>query len=432
MLTQPHIPDRTKAPSNGKHLGLHIPQPERLAMDNGLEAFAIHAGEEEVTRLDIIFSAGSAFQQKKLTAAATGKLIKEGTTHHSSPEIAGKLDYVGAYCDVQTTKDSATLTLYSLTRHLENLLPLITEMITQAIFPEHELLSYLNRKRQEFLVNTEKVRYRAMLEFNRLLFGENAAYGQMVDLPDFDLLKREDLDAFYHKNYTADNAYIIISGKADQKVRTLVNRYLGNGFLPAKGIKHDVVYVGNNGTRERFIEKKGTLQSAIRIGRPIINKLHPDYHKLVLVNTILGGYFGSRLMSNLREDKGYTYGVSSAHVNYKHGAALSIATEVNAKHTQSAIDQILLEMERLCKERVGEGEKEMVKNYIYGTFLRNFDGPFALADRFRSARDFGLGFDYYLDSLSQLMSVTANDVIETANKYLQPEDMIRLVVGSFE
>ena len=426
------IPDRTKAPKNGKTIDLHIQEVVEMAFDNGLKVYSIDAGDEEVTRLDIIFMAGSAFQGKRLIASTTAKLLKEGTKTYTSVSVAEKLDYFGAYFDIHVTKDSATLTLYSLTKHLHELLPIISEILSEATFPEHELQTYLELKRQEFIINSEKVRYKAMLEFNKLVYGEGSAYGQSIELDDFNLLHREDLQKFYEQNYTVDNAYIIISGKANEEVSSMIKNYVGNGFLNSKGKKPEVNYLGENGSREKFVEKSGALQSAIRIGRPIMNKMHPDYNRFILLNTILGGYFGSRLMSNLREDKGFTYGISSFNSNYINGAAFSIATEVNAKHTQSAVDEIFKEMKLLREQKVSNEELELVKNYIYGTFLRNFDGPFALADRFRSAKDFGLGFDYYRNSLEQLMMVNAEEISETANKYLDPSDMIQLVVGSFE
>ncbi len=137
-------------------------------------------------------------------------------------------------------------------------------------------------------------------------------------------------------------------------------------------------------------------------------------------------------MSNLREDKGYTYGVSSYVANFIHDASFNIATEVNAKHTQAAMDEICKEMQILRTQKVSEDELQLVKNYIYGTFLRNFDGPFALAERFRSVRDFGLGFDFYRDSLDEILAVNTDELIDTANKYLDPNEMIKLVVGSME
>jgi predicted Zn-dependent peptidase len=305
-------------------------------------------------------------------------------------------------------------------------------MLIDASFHQHELDIHLNMQRQEYLVNREKVRYNAMLEFNQMVFGAGSAYGQIVDIADFDLVNRNDLVDFFKKHYNVNNSYLIVSGKANKKVPALLNKYFGNGLNKLKNDFIPIHFTETNEQKNRFIEKSGAMQSAIRIGRSMINKFHPDYNRFILLNTILGGYFGSRLMSNLREDKGFTYGISSFNVNYINGAAFSIATEVNASHTQSAIDEIFSEMNLLRKEKVSKEELQLVKNYIYGTFLRNFDGPFSLAERFCSVKDFGLGFDYYINSLSEILSTNSDELLEIANKYLNPGDMIRLVVGKMD
>lgn len=427
------IPDRQSIPLHGKPITLVMNEPEVVKFDNGIKAYIIDAGDEEVIRIDITIKAGSAYQDKRLVASSVGKMLNEGTEHFSSSEIAEKFDSFGAHLDSQITKDAAVLSLFSLTKHLHELLPVIGDMISTAVFHEEELNTYIDRQRQEFLVNNEKVRYRAMLEFNKMVFGENSAYGQVVQLEDFDKLHRNDLLDFYKKRYVSQNVYVIISGKIGEEVVSLANKYLGNGWHSTKIANHDEIhFLSETVEKERFVKKEGAMQSAIRVGRSIISKKHPDYNRFVLLNTILGGYFGSRLMSNLREDKGYTYGVSSFVTNYINGGAFSIATEVNAKFTQSALDEIYLEIEKLRTEKVGHNELELVKNYIYGTFLRNFDGPFSLAERYRSARDFGMGFDFYRKSLDEILTTTADELIETANKYLNPEEMIRLIVGSME
>jgi predicted Zn-dependent peptidase len=423
------MPDRTKIPPHSNNDLLKITEPEEVAFDNGLHAYLIDAGDEDVTRIDVIIQAGTAFQKKKLVAGTVGKLLKEGTRNFDSSAIANTFDSLGAYFDTTVTKDSITLSLFTLTKHLAALLPLISEMITEATFPEHEMHIHLDRQRQEYLINSEKVRYLAMLEFNKLVFGEESAYGQTVRLSDFDSIHHEHLVDFYKEKYSVDNAYVIISGRANGEVSSLVNKYLGNGWNHSNNRDESVVYKSDYLKGNRYIEKKDAMQSAIRIGKPMINKQHPDYNKFILLNTVLGGYFGSRLMSNLREEKGYTYGVSSFTSNYIHGSSFSIVTEVNANHTNAAIDQILFEMDKLTEEKVGKDELELVKNYINGTFLRNFDGPFALAERFRSVKDFGLGFDYYLNSLEDIMNITSDELLETANKYFDTDQMIKLVVG---
>jgi len=424
------MPDRNKIPNLGKPTKLELKQPECLTLGNGVEAFIIDAGDEAVTRVDLVIQAGSVQQKKKLVANTVGQLLREGTKRFNSKQLAEKLDYYGAYFDVNTSKESSTLTLFSLTKHLPELLPLMSEMLNEAIFPEEELKIHLERGKQEFLVDIEKVGYKASLEFNQLIFGKNTAYGQLLELDDFDSLERADLLDYYKRYFVPEKSYLILSGKVDESVRNLANKYFGNGWRKGSRFPNtELNYSTINAIKEQFVEKKGSLQSAIRIGRQMVDKQHPDYNRFVLLNTILGGYFGSRLMSNLREDKGYTYGINSFVANYLHSGYFAVATEVNAEHTAAALDEIYKEIKILREKRVGIEELKLVKNYIYGSFLRTFDGPFALAEGFRAIKNFELSFDYYQKSLKEILMTDADQLIETANKYLQVDDLYRLVVG---
>lgn len=430
-MKQPTTLDRINKPAHGKPILLDLCEPEMLLLGNGLETYLIRAGNEDVTRIDVSIQAGAAFQKKKMVANSTGKLLMEGTKNLSSSFIAEKLDFFGAFLEININVDNAVISLYSLTKHLNEMLPLLGKLIKMPAFPEQELSIHLDRKKQEFLVNNEKVKYIAMNEFSKMVFGENSAYGQIIKEEDFGLVKRNDLLDFFAKHYTPERAYMVISGKVDDKVISLVNEHIGGGWPNHIAVKEEIHFADSINEKEKFIEKPGSLQSAIRVGRQIINKMHPDYDRFILLNTIFGGYFGSRLMSNLREEKGFTYGVSSYVLNYTHGSFFSVSTEVNSKHTKTAMQEILKEMEKLRNEKVGEKELSLVKNYIYGTFLRNFDGPFSLADRFKAVKDFGLGFDYYKKSLDGIMAVNANQLLETAQTYFNPEDMVQLVVGSY-
>ncbi len=424
-------PDRTVMPKTGKQLHLKLDEPTHIKLDNGIDTYIIDEGEEDITRLDVIFDAGSSLQSKSLVAASTIRLLIDGTKNLSSANIAQKIDFHGAYLDTSLTKDKASLTLYILTKHLSELLPIISDMIVNASFPDSELTNYIDRKRHQFLVNTEKVRYKAMLEFNKMVFGSNSAYGRTVELSDYDNLKRSDLVEFYNSHFVPENTYIIISGKIKSNTISLINNHLGNvQKLKTPAAYSELNIINKVGEKDKFVKKDGALQSAIRIGMPIISKQHPDYNSLIVLNTVLGGYFGSRLMSNLRENKGFTYGVSSYLMNYKHGGFFSIATEVNAQNTNAALDEIHTEIEKLCNERISNVELGLVKNYIYGTYLRSFDGAMSLADRFRAARDLNLNFEYYTTSLNEMMKQTPQQLKNTAIKYFNYNDMIKLVVGS--
>ena len=429
-MTQNTKPIRTKMPPIGKHFKLNLTEPKYIKLDNGINTYIINEGQEEFTRLYIIFNAGSALQTQNLVASSTVSLLVDGTRNLTSTEIAQKIDYHGAYVDTSLTKDKAGITLYTLNRHLPKLLPLISDMVVNASFPEEELNNYLHRKRHQFLLNNDKVKYKATAEFNKLVFGENTAYGKIAELTDYDNLEKANLQKFYRLHYTPQNSYIIISGSISNNTVSLVNKYLGtikNGHSDIKNAKISLISESNK--KDLFVKKEGSLQSAIRIGMPIVNKQHPDYNSLITLNTVFGGYFGSRLMSNLREDKGFTYGIGSYMINYKHGGFLSIATEVNAKHTVAALSEIELELNKLCSKKIGNSELEIVKNYIYGTYLRSFDGPMALAERFRSAKDLDLNFDFYMNALDEMMKQTPQQLQETANKYFNYDEMIKLVVG---
>jgi len=424
--------DRSRLPQHGTPVHLAFKEPQKEVLDNGLEVFLIDAGIERVLRLDIVINAGSVFQDKKLTAASVGKLLKEGARGYNSSKIAALIDFYGAYLDISVTKDTSTITMYLLSKHLKHLIPVISRMLMEATFPEEELEIHVDRQRQEYLINSEKVRYKAMLEFNKLVFGEGSAYGQVLELGDFDLIERNDLVQFYNNHYHPANAYMVVSGKITSEIVNLLNKHIGNAWHKDKPTGYDIPEKGIIGTKERFIEKPDAMQSAIRIGRPIFSKQHPDYNKFLLLNTILGGYFGSRLMSNLREDKGCTYGVHSFVTNYKHAGFFSVSTEVKAQATEIALKEIMFELNRLQVEKVGEDELSRVKNYIYGTFLRTFDGPFALSERFKSAKDIGEGFLFYKKSLEEILKVTPEELQETACTYFNPEEMITLVVGKVQ
>ncbi len=422
--------NRKRMPETGKHISLNLNSPDFVRLDNGLEVYVINQDDVEFTRLDIVFGAGSSIPASSLVADSTIQLLIDGTKSLSSEEIARKLDYHGAIIDTNITKDKAILSLYALEKHLEGLVPIISDMVANATFTDNEFKNYIQRKRNQFLINSNKVRYKAMLEFNKLVFGSESAYGRTKELSDYDNINRTDIIENYELRYSPDNAYVVLSGNANAKSIALINKHLGNtDWGKSRTQIMQSVRINDVERVEKYLEKDGTLQSAIRIGQPIISKSHPDYNGLVVLNTILGGYFGSRLMSNLREDKGYTYGISSYIINYLHGGFWSINTEVNAQHTANAINEIKHELKMLREKPVDSDELELVKNYIYGTYLRSFDGPIALSERFRAAKDLNLDFNFYSESLESVMHQTSMQLQELANKYFNFNDMIVLVVG---
>jgi predicted Zn-dependent peptidase len=223
---------------------------------------------------------------------------------------------------------------------------------------------------------------------------------------------------------------IIISGNIPGTVKAMVNHYFGesdSGPLKKSGINK--FEINGNENRYGFVEKKGAIQSAIRIGSATINKKHKDYNGLLILDTILGGYFGSRLMKNIREDKGYTYGISSSLVSMYQSGYKIIATEVGKKYTRKTLDEIYKEIRLLQTRPVELHELQVVRSYLAGEMVRMFDGPFALAESFRAVWEFGLDNNYYYDLAKKIKTIEPDEIISLANTYYNIDDLYEIVAG---
>ena len=179
----------------------------------------------------------------------------------------------------------------------------------------------------------------------------------------------------------------------------------------------------------QLINKEESLQSGIRIGKLLIPKTHKDFPKLFLLNTILGGYFGSRLMTNIREDKGYTYGIGSGLSSNKKESTFFISTEVGSDYTKATVTEIEKEIEKLQKQLVSEKELDLVKNYLFGSFMRNFDGAFEAIDRFKAINELGMDYNYYEFLFSEIKTANSESIRETAKKYFNFDNMVKVVAG---
>ncbi|MCW3071637.1 MAG: putative Zn-dependent peptidase [Bacteroidetes bacterium] len=397
---------------------------------NNIPVYAINAGTQEIIKIEFLFSAGMYQQEMPLQAATVNSMLEEGTSKMNAAQIADAVDFYGAFLEVGVEQDNASVILYTLNKHLKATLPMVEQVIKDAVFPQSELETHLKNKKQKFLVNNQKVATVARKRFSELVFGEQHPYGRDVKDADFEKIGREELLRFYASRYRSNNCRIILAGKVDDSVYTELDALFGgNDWAGNAEVNKGAVPLSTTNDREQLIFKEDALQSAIRIGKPMFNKTHADFHPVQVLNTVYGGYFGSRLMSNIREDKGYTYGIGSGLVSLKHGGYFFISTEVGVDVCSNAIHEIYFEMNRLREELVGEEELQLVKNYMLGTFLRNVDGPFALADRFKGLLEYGLGYEYFDRYIATVKDITASKVRELANMYFDKSSMIELVVG---
>jgi predicted Zn-dependent peptidase len=280
------------------------------------------------------------------------------------------------------------------------------------------------------MVNREKVQNLAIDQFFESLFGKNHPYGYQILEKDFENITPSLLTDFHSKYYTPENMAVIISGKIHNKTAEFLNSYLGN--IGSKEINNEasVNFIKGDKLKKVHINKTGTVQTAIRIGSATINKQHPDYLGLKVLNSILGGYFGSRLMKNIREEKGYTYGISSSISSLDLAGYKVISTEVGRQNCQKTIDEIYREIMLLQNVPVKEEEMAVIRNYMSGEMLRMFDGPFALAESFKSTWEFGLDNNYYYRLAEKIRTIEPDEIIELTKTYYNIDDLYEITVGS--
>lgn len=419
--------NRTIAPEYKPIKKLNLISPKAIRLDNGIPVYYFNAGSQEVLRIEVLLKAGSRYQPAPLIALTVNSLLNEGTKKHSAAQIAETFEYYGAYLHSECELDNASVILYLQNKHLDALLPLMIELLNEATFPKQELQIFLENAKQKFLVNQQKVNYLARKHFAHALYGDST-YGFMITEEHYKNMQHQLLNDFYKEMYVAENMTLIVSGKVGEKELKAINNAFNQCLKGNKKIKNNLnlpVYKAS----KKYIPKKDAVQNAIRIGKVLFNKTHEDYFDFYVLNTLLGGFFGSRLMSNIREDKGYTYGIGSAIVSLEDSGYFFISTEVGADVSNAAKDEIYKEINQLMNEKVSEEELNLVKNYIAGTLLRSLDGPFALAEKFKAVHTFGFDMTYYNSMLEHIYSVTPEKIQQIAQKYLQPDSLTEVIVG---
>lgn len=423
--------DRTVAPPLRDIESITLPPIKRLALSNGIPVVIINAGNQEVTKVELIYDAGRWQEPQRAVAATTSKLLMEGTTKRNAQEVAEAIEFYGATISSEATIDYGLVTLFSLNKHLDSLFPLLHEVVYEATFPEKELATYIQNSKQRLLVNLQKVDFLAHKAFNEQLYSSNYPSGYTTSPEDYDNITTSILKSFHASQYCNGSFKIIVAGKITDHLLALLEQYFGKTAISKK--ENDLHFnhtIEKTSSGKLFTTKKDAVQSGIRIGKMLVNKLHPDYPKLRVLNTILGGYFGSRLMQNLREDKGYCYGVHSSISSYLHDAHLYVTTEVGGEVTWDAVKEIYSEMDRLRAEPVPDDELQLVKNYLLGVFLADVDGAFNVAEVIRGLVVYGLNEEFFYQLIQTIRTITPEDLKQLAGKYLEPEGMLEVVAGN--
>lgn len=425
------MPDRKTPPSikDPVHLNLTLKACEHFLLDNGVPVYSINAGAEEVTSIELVFFAGNCYEDENIVAATTNHLLKNGTSNKTAFEVNEHFEYYGAYLNRSCFNETANITLHCLNKHLDNVLPVVEELISDAIFREEELATYKQNQIQKLKVSLQKCDFVANRFIDKYVYGANHPYGRYTSIEDFQSLQREQLIKFYNQYYRNGKCIIFVAGKLPENIFQQLNKIFGHLPLNTTDVANKQLVVTPASEKKfRIYNDENGVQGAIRIARPFPNRRHPDFTKAQVLNNLLGGFFGSRLMSNIREDKGYTYGIHSYFQNHVQQSAWVISTEAGRDVCEATITEVYKEMKTLRDELVDEDELLLVRNYMMGSILGDLDGPFQIIARWKNYILNGLTDAYFYDAISTIKTVSAEEIKDLANKYFNPEDFYELVV----
>lgn len=416
--------DRAQAPPFTLSTDYSLAQPEKFTLAGGQPLYAFRALQQDVIKLDLCFEAGKWYEPASGVSHFTTQLIRKGTRKRTSFEIAEALDKLGAHLDCLAGFDSVILTLLVLRKNLFPALEILQDIISEPAFAEEELRVEKEIFIQNLRVNNEKTSFIASREIRKVLFGATHPYGNVTEEKDAEQVNDIQLRDFFRATFHIHAAYFI--GPASDAEMQRVLAIFSSKEPPRALGKQPLVSTGTS----RTVPKADSVQASIRLGkRCLAKRADPGYFDAVFVNHLLGGYFGSRLMKNIREEKGLTYGIYSAMHHFKHDSFWVIAAEVNQQHVQPALDEIRKEIRLLQEVPVSADELEVARNYFIGSWQSDNATLFAVAEKIRSIHEFRLPSEYYERMFSHLKNMTATDVQEAASKNFRVEDLIEIRVG---
>lgn len=417
--------NRTIAPQIRPINAVELTEPTILKTKSGVPIFMLGKTNDDAVKIALQFAAGKVHQKKALQASMAFNLLLSGTPIKASKEIEESIDHLGGYTNFETQIEDATLTIFALSKNTNAILETIFDAIANVNYNAKEFELYVKRSRQSFQVGLEKVSTLARRNFMHTLF-KNSPVGAPTQLEDYDKITHQDCIDFYEEHIRKGLMNISIVGNIDKKTLENILTTLDDWKNKNKKINQIPSAVT---PITLHTAKKNAVQSAIRIGKILFSPTHEDYMEFKVLNTILGGYFGSRLMSNIREDKGYTYGIGSGISSVLDTGFFFIGTEVAAEVRENAIAEIKKEIEVLQTNLIEEAELELVKKYISGQFLKNTDGAFAMMDRLLFLNHYNLTPEFYKELLNKTTAIKPKKIQELAIKYLKWEEMNVISVG---
>lgn len=434
------MPDRTKAPELRKLERFRLPEPSTLLLEGGVPLVYLNQCTQEVIRLDLLFAQGYYHEPRLMLSPFTLAMTRRGgTASHTEDEIASMLDFMGASIECAVYTDRTVMTVYVLTRFLDEVLPMLLEMLTEPVFSQESLEQYRSERLQAFLVSEKRTTVQAANHFRRLLFSARHPAGRQIRQKDYETVTRQMIVDYFRKNFQIPHGAALMGvyafGCVRQRELDIIRRHLGVLRAPSKArmraldetiLSHRVLPLGQESCRIRL---PGSSQMSMRMGSQMVRRDHPDYNDLRFLVAVLGGSFSSRLMRSVREQKGYTYSIGAELTTYPDASLLTIGCDFDSRFLRPLKAEILHQMDMLCQEPVPQDELEMQRVYQIGSLCRECDSAFSIADMYLFMDGCRMGRDCYDKRVGDMLSVTSQRLLDLARTYFGKENLKVVLAG---
>jgi zinc protease len=422
--------NRTETPAFKNIDSFSIKEYQLKKLDSGLDIYLIEDATSDVLKIDFFYNGGVRSEPANGIATAAASLLTEGTSRMSAEEIANAFDFYGAFIQASANKDESQVTIYCLPKFFKQCCLLLKDVLMDAQYPEKEINIYKKNAVQSLIVKEKKTSFLSKRRYENLLFGNNNSYGKSVSQEDIKNISRETVLGFGKSVYSAKPVYVMAAGKIPEGFVEIMNvlfRDLAETHVSNDRFEEPIETRAS--TDIVWVNVPGAKQCSVRIGKLTINRNHKDFRELTIVNLFLGGFFGSRLMKNIREEKGLTYGIYSDVEPKQNATSFNISVELNKDSVMVGIDEIRKELKRLRETPTTIYELDIAKNYYLGSFLRGFDGVFSLSSFAKTIIDYKLSYEYYSGYLNVIQSLTPERLQQLASEHLHEDSMITVVAG---
>ena len=425
-------PDRTLAPPVHPFPPVDMPEVRRLRLDNGVPLHVIDRCGSEVCRISFIRDGGMEEATRPTVATLMSDMLCEGTASYDGAALTDSLEFNGAWFNGIAYKHHTAAVMYALNNRFADVMPLLGSMATEASFPDDRFMAMRERAISNAAVRLRQVKYRSLQAIRRMVYGVSHPIAR-TDTPDIiAALEVEDLRRFYGAGFIDSSTGIYLSGRITPEMEDEVNRRFGTIEVSQASTLVDRRPMAPCDNRIDTVQIDGSMQGGVKIAIPTIGPSHPDYWDLSLAVTALGGYFGSRLMLNIREEKGYTYGIQSFLAGSGSEGLMTVASEADNSYVVPLIQETLAEIARLAVEPVDDEEMNRMRNYVISQAVATLDSPFNMMNYYETLRFDALPADSFRRRMDAVNNITARRIAEVAAKYMHPEDVRIAVAGDID